>query len=160
MHLGQAEPGKSPEALRPVRIKAAGNSKICKYCVDCFILKISVSAFILLECFGMRRVLVTGECTITRGMNQWPILVIVASKQGLSMAEETQDEAFPPQEVQACSGVLHAFCCPSACLCPLLSDSEASCSPERNWLRFGCCASLCCLQGSVCSKCLLCLYSP
>lgn len=81
-----------------------------------------------------------------RGRNQWLILVIGASKQGLSMAGETEDEAFPPQKVQAYSAGLRSFCCPSACLCPLLPDSEASCSWERDWLRFGCCASLCCLR--------------
>lgn len=53
------------------------------------------------------------------------MLIIVASKEGLSVAGDTQDEAFPPWEVQVCSGGLHAFRCSSACLCPLLSDCRS-----------------------------------
>lgn len=44
----------------------------------------------------------------------------MASKQGLSMAGETLDEALAPLEVHVCSGGLHAFCCPSVSLPPSL----------------------------------------
>lgn len=46
--------------------------------------------------------------------------IIVASKQGLSMAGEALDEALAPSEVHVCSGGLHAFCCPSVSLPPSL----------------------------------------
>lgn len=95
---------------------------------ECFIFKTSVSAFILLAMFWLNgHVLVTGGRRIARGRNRWPILIILASRRGLSVAGETQDGAFPPREVQACSGGLHAFRCSSRVSAPfsLLPGEES-----------------------------------
>lgn len=137
-----------PEVLRAVTIKTA------RYMCWLFYFKKIVSAFILLDSFGMRHVFWLLESAKLWGeeisgwfWSSWPVNRVWAWLERLGMKH------FHLRKYKhAVLGCMHS---------PVpRPDSEASCSWERNWLRFGCCACPCCLQGSVCSECLLCLYCP